>query len=194
MKFIIFNQIPLYIAVENENIEIIKLLLENDQIDVNIISVFETISTRINFHGGDSYSNPVVRDRSKVTVLMKACQQSNIEIVKLLLSIKSLKINDYSTYLNIHGNDDDEDDDYDTEMYDESYYRKEISKTALVEAVGNEKLEIVKLLLSNDGIDISLPFTFCKENSQNSQNVTATPLKMALKIGNKDLIDLFHEK
>ena len=81
---------------------------------------------------------------------------------------------------------------------DDCYYIKEISKTALVEAVGNEKLEIVKLLLSNDGIDISLPFTFCKENAENDEivtsNVTATPLKMALKSGNKDLIDLFTNK
>lgn len=30
------NKTPLYLAVENENIEIIKLLLSNEEIDVNI--------------------------------------------------------------------------------------------------------------------------------------------------------------
>ena len=30
----------LYLAVENENLEIIKLLLTNDKIDINIINIF----------------------------------------------------------------------------------------------------------------------------------------------------------
>lgn len=43
MKFaIIFNEeAPLTIAVANENIEIIKLLLENEKIDVNIRQILK---------------------------------------------------------------------------------------------------------------------------------------------------------
>lgn len=45
---IIFNKTPLFIAVENDNIDIINILLSNKNIDVNIPSVwddfFDTIS------------------------------------------------------------------------------------------------------------------------------------------------------
>lgn len=36
---IIFNKTPLFIAVENDNIDIINILLSNKNIDVNIPSV-----------------------------------------------------------------------------------------------------------------------------------------------------------
>ena len=41
MKFniIIFRKTTLYLAVEKENIEIVKLLLMNDKIDVNILNI-----------------------------------------------------------------------------------------------------------------------------------------------------------
>lgn len=42
MKFlIVFNKTPLYKAVENENVEMVKLLLSNPQIDVNIYFIFD---------------------------------------------------------------------------------------------------------------------------------------------------------
>lgn len=37
---IIFYETTLYLAVENENIEIVKLLLSNDNIDVNVGYIF----------------------------------------------------------------------------------------------------------------------------------------------------------
>ena len=37
-----FNKTALYHAIEIENIEIIKLLLMNDNIDINIINIFNT--------------------------------------------------------------------------------------------------------------------------------------------------------
>lgn len=40
LKFLIlqFHMTPLYLAVEKQNIEIIKYLLTNDKIDVNILN------------------------------------------------------------------------------------------------------------------------------------------------------------
>ena len=38
LKFTVFYQTPLYIAIETENIEIVKLLLSNRNIKVNLIS------------------------------------------------------------------------------------------------------------------------------------------------------------
>ena len=37
------HQTPLYAAVEKENIEIIKLLLTNENIDANILNIFHHI-------------------------------------------------------------------------------------------------------------------------------------------------------
>ena len=36
---IIFHKTALYLAVEKENIEIIKLLLTNDQLDINLLNI-----------------------------------------------------------------------------------------------------------------------------------------------------------
>ena len=41
MKFYyLFDKTALYLAIEKENIEIVKLLLSNEKIDVNIINIF----------------------------------------------------------------------------------------------------------------------------------------------------------
>ena len=39
-KIIFFYETALYLAVENENIEIVKLLLSNDNINVNVGYIF----------------------------------------------------------------------------------------------------------------------------------------------------------
>ena len=38
--FFLIYKTALYYAIENENIEMVKLLLTNDKIDVNILNVF----------------------------------------------------------------------------------------------------------------------------------------------------------
>lgn len=38
--FFCFNIYPLYLAVERQNVEIVKLLLRNDTIDVNSLNIF----------------------------------------------------------------------------------------------------------------------------------------------------------
>ena len=40
---IYFNKTALCLAVEKENIEIVKLLLSNDKIDVNILNIFKQV-------------------------------------------------------------------------------------------------------------------------------------------------------
>ena len=42
--YLIINKTSLYLAVENENIEIIKLLLSNDKVDPNIPTIFNFVS------------------------------------------------------------------------------------------------------------------------------------------------------
>ncbi len=41
MKFFyFFDKTALYLAIEKENIEIVKLLLSNEKLDINIINIF----------------------------------------------------------------------------------------------------------------------------------------------------------
>lgn len=42
------NETPLFAAVKNENIEIVKLLLTDDKIDVNILNVLINFYYKIN--------------------------------------------------------------------------------------------------------------------------------------------------
>ena len=44
MKFFhLFDKTALYLAIEKENIEIVKLLLSNEKVDINIINIFKFI-------------------------------------------------------------------------------------------------------------------------------------------------------
>ena len=62
----------LYLAVEKKNLKIIKLLLSNDKIDVNIINK---------------------SSKDEKSSLHLAVQRESIEIIKSLLSFKKTKIN-----------------------------------------------------------------------------------------------------
>ena len=45
-----FYETILFEAVKNENIEIVKLLLEHDKIDVNILNIMLIFSNKIDIH------------------------------------------------------------------------------------------------------------------------------------------------
>lgn len=50
MKFYLkINKTALFLAIEKENIEIIKLLMSNENIDINIINVFLFIDHKIHY-------------------------------------------------------------------------------------------------------------------------------------------------
>ena len=54
----IFYKTALYLAVEKENIEIIKLLLNNDKLDINIINILNIFFIKfkiISFNGIQNY-------------------------------------------------------------------------------------------------------------------------------------------
>ena len=98
MKFILlFQKTPLYIAVEKENIDIVKLLLMNDEIDVNL-----TNKSFYNFQENDyikelvdeydhyqKFDNNITAEK---TSLYRAIEIGNIEIVKLLLMNRKIDV------------------------------------------------------------------------------------------------------
>ena len=86
----IINKTGLHTAVENENIEIIKLLLSNDKIDVNSHSILNFI-----------FSNKIILIIVNVTALHKAIELENEEIVKLLLNNNRIDVNAFSIFFNL---------------------------------------------------------------------------------------------
>ena len=67
-----FNETPIYLAIEKENIDIVKLLLSNENIDVNKKNIF--------------YLTQCSSDiKIEIPTIYLATQKENYEIVKLLL-------------------------------------------------------------------------------------------------------------
>ena len=73
---------PLQAAVENENLEIVKLLLSNEKININNYCKIEK---------GEASSNNYYY--VKETALHIAISKNNIEIVKVLLQNKNIDVN-----------------------------------------------------------------------------------------------------
>ena len=71
------EQTPLYIAVKNKNAEFVQLLFKDDRLDANIPSV-------ITFNG---------QIKKKTYSLHCAVLKENMDIIKLLMSVKTIDAN-----------------------------------------------------------------------------------------------------
>ena len=135
------SRTALYLAVKKGNIDIAKLLLENDKIDVNIINKSHEIKSKSKnnelekewCHWREEYSSKFVVHEE--TVLFLAIEEGYNEIIKLLLENPKTDLNIIST---VHYYDRDE------EKYEE---------TPLFLAMEKKNLDIFKLLLQNDKVD-----------------------------------------
>ena len=79
-KSTIQKKAALHYAIEKENIDIIKLLLENEKIDINIISLSGAI------------------EYVEKTPLIIAVELENIEIIEILLENKNIDIDYHSQF------------------------------------------------------------------------------------------------
>ena len=145
----------LHIAIENENIELIQLLLNTNNIDVNI-KTYESFDLQrwvdyTNFcRDAVSYDKYFIS--TEKTALYIATEKNNLEIVKLLINHKDIQVNELSFVrkslieldTNFIGDVDGDKRDITT------------GKTALEIAVKNENIEIVQHLLKNNDIDINV--------------------------------------
>ena len=132
-----YEKTPLFAAVEKENFEIIKLLLNTDDIDVNVIN-----NENDNIWGGNMIM--FCELTKKKTALYVAIEKENIEIIKLLLANNNIDVNIPNM------------EDACTGGGDEKVWKR----TALYNAISKNNNEITKLLLQNDKIDVNIP---CKE-------------------------------
>ena len=113
---------PLHIAIENEDIEIIKILLKAKDIDTNCIRFYTK-----------SYINCTEK-----TPLILAIEKGNSQIVQLLLSIKKTSLDKgYHFYTNVAVDDGDD--------YTETI--EYLSPLQMAEKMGNN--EIIQILAKN---------------------------------------------
>ena len=153
---------PIYLAVENKNVEIIKALISDPDIDVNIEYKNERSSSTKN----NNQANYDTIQIDKKSAIYLAIEHDNIEIVKLLLQQKNIDLN-----LICENNN------------------KEM-KTPLYLAVENKKIEIIKLLLENPNIDVNIQSGTKGDNGkcENKLLTHSTPLHLAIKKHNTEII------
>mgnify|MGYP001096047762 CR=1 FL=1 len=126
---------PLCISIERENNEIVKLLLKNKKIDINIQSQIKVKYNKFYQNSKNRISDGCVF--KTVSPLQLTIENENSELIKLILSFDNLDINNYNEY-------------------SESKYEYDIDRaliSSLFYAVEKENIEIVKLLLENKNIN-----------------------------------------
>lgn len=131
-------------AVENENIKIVELLLARPEIDINYL--FKSFSTSYNSRNIGKIGN-TKEDALEKTALHIAVEKENIKLVQLLLERPEIDVN--ILFKETHK--------YEcTESKDEIDPFDYIQKTALYIAVQNGNEEIINLLLANPKIDVNI--------------------------------------
>ena len=172
-----YKKTALFLAVEKENFEIVKLLLSNENVDVNCSCSFEY--------------DPEHHIKEEQTPLLMAVSKQNIEIIGLLLSNNKIDVNCVGNYIDNYIG-------YENETHYECSDEKLI--TALSIAIQNQNIEIIKLLLQkNIDMDKKLTYTNSKGkiclNKENGQNVNQiidekTYLEIAIENENLEIVNL----
>lgn len=127
----------LIVSIEKRNIDIIRVLLQNENIDVNSIR----ISYVVNDDSVDMKPLPLVIETK--TALQIAIDKNDPYIVNLLLSNKKIDVNKKCKYY--------------IEELENSYEEK----SALFYAIEKKNIEIIQLLLSHENIDVNNENNFC---------------------------------
>lgn len=199
------NKNPLHLAIEKGNIEIVKLLLQCEKIDINSLKIYKT-------YGDDDecYSNWL--KITEQTPLHVAIEQNNIEIINLLLKNNKIDVNLLQTKLNgtISFDDFEKWFDSDGSIYTNTrknidYFENKIEKMSELHlAILKENIQIIKLLLSNRKIDVNLRYEIInkdyrlknhwKGENDNETVEKKTPLQIAIEKNNIKIINLLLAK
>ncbi|KAK8849908.1 hypothetical protein M9Y10_018497 [Tritrichomonas musculus] len=192
------------IAIENENIGIIKLLLTLEQLDINYVHLekkgirrtnektalhyaFENESyeiiqlllscPNINLNIPMIEKNDGGRERTNTykTVLHIVIEKNNVEILQQLLSCQSLNTNIP----------------YKIKCEYEPFEMREEEKTALELAIENGNEEIIKLLLECEKIDVNQKSSYLEVTPFNRIEINYSPFHKSIENANMQIIQLF---
>ena len=70
------EQTPLYLAVEKENIGVIKMLLDDDRLNINVLNRLT--------------HNKLIQERASLHL---AVSKENVDVINLLLGVKGVDVN-----------------------------------------------------------------------------------------------------
>ena len=162
---------PLFCALIHNYIDVVKILLQNsEKLDINVLNAREITK----YDRGTS-----CRFKDNKTYLYYAAETNNVEMVKLLLTIKNIDVNKISMH--------------DTYSYCKVYNHYEDCRirakemTALYVAAKNGSTDVVKLLLSNENIDVNI---INVEREIDQFIVEKTALCAAIEYNNNDIVEL----
>lgn len=132
MLLINLNDNPLSLAIGQNNIKIVKHLLEFSNIDVN--SKYTLLSL-----GKKTENDECLLDINRYTPLQIAIITNQIEIIKCLMENKDIDVNFKCAYLK-----------------EAAISNPPVEKTALHISIENKNSEIIKLLMTNNSIDLNI--------------------------------------
>lgn len=158
------QETPLLLAVKKENIKIIQKLLDHPNIDVNKKSIMR--NSYLELFGR---CRCVGQIRSEKSALYLAVENGYTEIVKLLLSVKDISVNDKFVY---------------NEKVKEE-------KTLLHVAFESMHFEIIRLLLKRNDLDVNAKkiITIIGEFGQKTES-QKTPLYILVELGLTAVVEL----
>lgn len=164
------KQSVIFTALAKNDIELIKLILSHQKIDVNQ----KCIEERFPYFYDNDYSK-----LKEQTILNIAIEKNLIDVVKILLSKQEIDVNLKSK---IEEND---------PSIFLSHNRIIEENTPLSTAVANKNKEIIKLLLSKNEIDINQKLIRLNHLEYSDEKIIEkTALSMAIDINDKELINL----
>ncbi|KAK8895179.1 hypothetical protein M9Y10_023621 [Tritrichomonas musculus] len=140
----------LYIAVKDNNVEIVKLLVGHGNIDVNMKSLVKKYEYSYNNKGKESEEKNI----TNLTPLYLAVKNENYEIVQLLINHKNIDINmkSYSYYWKYNGFLIDGIQQEENKQIIEEC----IDETALHFAISKGNIQIIRALLNHKNIDVNI--------------------------------------
>ena len=146
----IAERTPLYIAIVNDNVEIVQLLLGYEETDANIKSFYKSYGYSLNSEGKEKETKRF----SEMTPLYFAIENGNDQIVQLLVENEKVDVNMkcssyFWEYKGIYMEGKQQGDNSKIEEIDKE-------ETALHNAVAKEDLSAIKCLLNNKNIDVNI--------------------------------------
>ena len=158
----------LYYAVENEKLDILRFLLSNESIDVNLACKSDEYY-RLAYYNENRMKHKYEVEK---TPFYLAVEYKNIEIIQLLLQNASININVKYTKSEVK----DKYDEYGEKCSTET---NRIIKSPLHLAVQNKNIDIIEILINQKNIDLDA-----------EDNEGRTPIKLTK---NKQIIKLFNK-